>query len=362
MNNHKILIRIIIISLGIIFYSHLILVLYYTIWISKSIVIAYNICLYSLTFCYFFIILLEVPCIGNKIIYSINETCLSTFLSIYFILIISEITILGLNLYDFSNYWANCPFTINEPYSNYHYKRRCELYGINSNSRYRYQYICSYNSFKDFGYLYIVLYKKYKPYYFVEKNYQILCVQFKSVLLNNKIVDLFNKEYLKENKYYCGRIELPTKNIFVEDRNCNNNLKKNFFYLLYIICILQILYALSHYHFKLNELEKANNLNLRRSQNDIQNSNNNNEQSRSSTNISDNNNNININFKRLNTRNIIYINKKEITINQDINNISIDKSNQDINNISLDKSNQNINNINILNNEYIYKLRKENNT
>jgi len=274
---------------------------------------------------------------------------MSVFLGIFLIMIISEITILGVNLFYFSNYWANCPFSINEPNSNYHYKRRCELYGINTNSRYRYQYICSYNSFKDFSYEYILLYRNYKPYYYLVKEYKIVCVQFKSTI-NNTIVDLFNKEYLNENKYYCGRIEIPTKNIFVEDRNCNNNLKKKIFYLFYIISILQILYAISHYSFKINDLEKANDLNLRRSQNEIQNSNNNNEQqSHSSTNISDNNNNNNTNFKRLKTRNIIYINKKEITINQDINNISLDKSGQDINIINL-------------NNEYIYRIRKENNT
>ena len=359
MNKHKILFKILILSLGLIFYSHLILTLYYTIWISKTIITAYKACLYSLSACYFFVILLEFPYIGNKITYSINEPGMSVYSSFFLIMIISEIIILGENLYNFSNYWINCPFTINESFSNYHYKRRCELYGINYNSRYKYQYICSYNSFKDFKHVYLLYYINNKPYFIIEENVQILCVQFKSVISNNSIVDLFNKEYLNENKYYCGRIDLPAKNIFVEERNCNSKFKKNIFYLFYIICILQIVYAIFHYWFKINDLEKDNNLNLRRNQNDIPNSSNNNEQSRSSTNISDNNNN-NINFRRLNTRNIIYINKKEITINQDINNISIDKSNQDINNISIDKSNQE-NYINNLNNEYIYKIRNENN-
>ena len=85
----------------------------------------------------------------------------------------------------------------------------------------------------------------------IEK-YHILCVQIKSLISNNTIVDLFNKEYLNENKYYCGRTDLPTKNIFVEDRNCNNNLKKNIFYLFYIICILQIVYAIFYCSFKIN--------------------------------------------------------------------------------------------------------------
>ena len=55
------------------------------------------------------------------------------------------------NLKKFSIYWINCHFTINEPYINLHHKRICDLYNINNNSRYKYQYICSYNSFEDFG-------------------------------------------------------------------------------------------------------------------------------------------------------------------------------------------------------------------
>ena len=91
------------------------------------------------------------------------------YLIIFLITIALEIIILGVNLSKFSNYWINCPFTINEPFSNYHYKRRCELYNINDNSRYKYQYICSYNSYQDFRYEYILYYIYNKPYYIKEE-------------------------------------------------------------------------------------------------------------------------------------------------------------------------------------------------
>ena len=111
-----------------------------------------------------------------------------------------------------------------------------------------------YNSYQDFRYEYIVYYINYEPYFIkqekkIRKNiekYHILCVQIKSVILNNTIVDLFNKEYLNENKYYCGRTDLPIKNIFVEDRNCNNNLKKIFFiyFILFVFYKLSMLYII----------------------------------------------------------------------------------------------------------------------
>ena len=50
-------------------------------------------------------------------------------------------------------FWINCLFTITGDY-NLHNKRRCELYNINYNSRYLNQYICSYDPYEDFEYVY----------------------------------------------------------------------------------------------------------------------------------------------------------------------------------------------------------------
>ena len=351
MNKQKILFKLIILSIGLIFYSHLILTLFYTIWISKPIIISYYVCFYSLTICYFIIILLEIPYLGDKIYHLIQVPGIITYLVFFLIMILFEIIVLGVNLAKFSNYWINCPYTINEPYENLHQKRRCELYNLNNNSRYKYQYICSYDTYKDFKYEYKIYYINRNYYYIkeekkinekIEDNY-IRCVPFKSIILNNTIIDLFNKEYLNDNKYYCGRTNQPKKNNFVQDKECNNKLKKNIFYLFYIMCFLQIIYVVSYCSIKICDLEKDYNY-VRRNQNMISNIN---EKSLSSTNISDKNN--NINFKRLNTKNIIYINKKEITINKDIRSISLYKSYK-------------INNTNNLSNEKIYKIRKGNNS
>ena len=69
--------------------------------------------------------------------------CLFIFDDIYITLIIKY----------YFEYWKNCPFTITDDY-NLHYQRRCELYNINENSRYLYQYICSYDPSGDFQYKY----------------------------------------------------------------------------------------------------------------------------------------------------------------------------------------------------------------
>ena len=53
-----------------------------------------------------------------------------------------------------SNYLQECPFLFKSdliPHKILDYeKRRCELYNIYNNSRYKYQYICSYDVAKDF--------------------------------------------------------------------------------------------------------------------------------------------------------------------------------------------------------------------
>ena len=350
MKKEKIIFTLIILPIGLIFYSHLILLLYYTIWISRPILIVYKVCFYSLTACYFFIIIFEIPYIGDKITKLIYVPGLITFLTIFLVMIALEIIILGINLSKVSDYWINCPFTITDPYEKLHYKRRCELYNINRNSRYKYQYICSYDNQKDFKYEYICYYNLNSKLVCVKEekrikqkieNDYILCVGHKSEITNNEIVHLFNKEYSNEKKYYCGRTNQPKKNNYVEDNNCNNSFKKNIFYFFYIICILQIGYPIVYYFFQLNYVSNIDDRNGRGNQNNIQYSINNNK-SLSSTNISNNN---NINFKRLNTKNIIYINQREISINQDINNISLDKSYKE------NKSNN-------INKEEIYKIKK----
>ena len=350
--NKSMVIRLIIISIGLLLYSHLILSLYYIIWISKQILISYYVCFYSFSVCYFFIILLEMPVLGDKIYHCIKKPGFIIHISFFSIMILYEIILFSINLHKFSNYWINCPFTISEPYEKLHHKRRCELYGINNNSRYKFQYICSYDSYLDFAYDYhyyyvngisfiVKSYKKIKQ--IIETDY-VRCVQFTSVIINNPIVTEFNKEYLSENKYYCGRTNQPVKNNFVEDKECNNKTKKNLFYLFDSCCFLQIFYVIFFYSSKkiLEEDERRN----YNQNNDVQNIQNDNEKSRSSTNLS--NRNDNIYFRKLNTKNIIFVDKKEEIINQDIQIIYVGNKSPKINN-------------NISSGEEVNKIRKDNN-
>ena len=57
---------------------------------------------------------------------------------------------LSVNLGKFLKYWKYCPYLITDLDYNLHFERRCELYNINNNCRYLYQYICLYDSSQDF--------------------------------------------------------------------------------------------------------------------------------------------------------------------------------------------------------------------
>ena len=58
--------------------------------------------------------------------------------------------ILSINLGKFIKYWKYCSYLIADFDYNLHFERRCELYNINNNCRYLYQYICLYDSSQDF--------------------------------------------------------------------------------------------------------------------------------------------------------------------------------------------------------------------
>ena len=74
---------------------------------------------------------------------------------------------------------------------------------INTNSRYKYQYICSYDASNDFS-----LSKKIK-------NNTIICTRAKTSKNNN----------IESNKiYYCSRTNIPKNNTYINIKYCNNNI------------------------------------------------------------------------------------------------------------------------------------------
>ena len=137
--------RIIILFLGFICILNSILTLIYNIWTSKTIKILYNICFCFLFLCYIYILLLELVfkfCLRKIRRMMYKETNIIIFLLIFFVLSLCESFVLETNDEKYRKYLKNCPYTISDLELNLHLERRCDLYNINSNSRYSYQYIC----------------------------------------------------------------------------------------------------------------------------------------------------------------------------------------------------------------------------
>ena len=151
---------------------------------------------------------------------------------LFYIILFTEVIILSINLSNFTKYFANCPFTITD--KNYNYERRCDLYNINSNSRYSYQYICSYDSsiyFKENNKKKIN--EKIKPGY-------VICNELKTLISDNNVIDLFNEKY-KKKKYYCSRTDRPKKYSFAKDKDCKKAINV-FMKIFYILPYIQILF------------------------------------------------------------------------------------------------------------------------
>ena len=133
-------------------------------------------------------------------------------------------------------YISECPFKLQDINYELHLEKRCELYNINMNQSYPYQYICSFNPEKAIQ----------KSLFFfqiiaLKKNLNIMpmnCSEVKILKQNNKVIDNFVNEYYKEDIYYCDLKNLP--NIFPNaDFKCCNKYNINIF----------IIYILSTYFF-----------------------------------------------------------------------------------------------------------------
>jgi len=137
MNDRKI--RIFVLIAGFIYLSTEILTLIYFAWMTKAIKITYIIFFCFSIVCYIFSFLTFIK------IYDA-----SVFIGFLFLNYVIYLIILSVNLSKFLNYWKYCPYLITDFDYNLHFERRCESYNTNNNSRYLYQYICSYDSSKDF--------------------------------------------------------------------------------------------------------------------------------------------------------------------------------------------------------------------
>ena len=235
--------------LGFIFFLSNFFILYIYIWINNIIKLVIIICILFTIVYYIEIILIEINFIFEYIYKYYNKIrkIYTIFSFVYIFIYPLEIFTISFNLgiYE-TNFLKDCPYTINNLDYRLHLERRCELYNINNNSRYSYQYICSYDSSKDFAYkdfnknIPKILTKIIKPKY-------VICVPVKSLKSKNKIIKLFLDEYYDSENYYCSRTDKPKNSSYATMEDCNNKLKNNFIFIFFVMFILQGIYFQMYY-------------------------------------------------------------------------------------------------------------------
>ena len=237
------------------FLDTLFVFIFYIYYSTKAIRILFYIIFCLQCLIHIFYLFIELPLRNNsinnlRIKFSGKKTSVVVSLILFFLFIFEIILISFILGYNY-DYWINCPFTLTDNL-NEHYERRCELYKINTNSRYKYQFICSYDPTDDFKYeskdsvyqkrrtkrkVLKALTKK------IKKNY-LACVKVNNVIENNDIISLFTKEYENICKYYCSRTNVPEKYSHVNDKDCNNKTKNVFIIVLYCISYVKIFFFL----------------------------------------------------------------------------------------------------------------------
>ena len=268
-------------------------------------------------------------------------------LTIPMIFWILEIVLILVNSNRYLEYRRDCPYLLRDVNYNIHYKRRCELYSINLNSRYTYQYICSYDSSKDFN-------NKLKSKE-IQPN-KVICVKMQNVINNNYYIHFFVNEYKYETKYYCSRTNLPKKYSFATHKDCEN---KKYIYIIisYFLIYLKIVYFCQVPSIIKKLIVNDYNINVRNFNRFFAVIRNHMNNTINSTKASEKSNqNRNEEYVKQNTKNIVIENKKEIPINENIKdnikyntinlretNISFkSKSTEKIINNNFDRSNINI--------------------
>ena len=194
--------------LGIIFFIFNILTPFFIIWTHVSLQVLFYITFFPLCSIYIFILLIEISIYG-KYLKSLKykfakRICLFTL--IFFFLSFIFGIILFINLVRFEKFIKNCPFYLDKLDYALNFDRRCELYNTNYNSRYSYQYICSYDSSKEFINNKNKLIQEVKP-------DSVICTKFNE-LIDNTIINNFKDVYSKEDMYYCSRTNMPQENDF----------------------------------------------------------------------------------------------------------------------------------------------------
>ena len=218
----------------IIFSFLIIFISFFLIWASKLLKIIYYI-IFCISFLLFLIHIIISFCKRKleslKIFY--------IFVAFLLLIYISETIILWLNNINYNLFWNNCPYLIQDLDYNLNLKRRCELYSLNNNSRYSYQYLCTFNSEKDFNENIILLEKK-------QQN-KVVCGKPKYIYKNSNSIRLLNYYKNKTEFFFCNRTNIPKDDSFIAKEKCTDD-KDNkiiiFFILSVIICLIFFIYII----------------------------------------------------------------------------------------------------------------------
>ena len=229
-----------------IFYRLFVLIIYID-FVSSALQILFYIIFIFMTLFYLFMIIINIP-IRIGCIESINqnlkdnETKKTVLGIIVFAFGIFQLVVLSFFLGYVDYYQVNCPFILTDDFSE-HYKKRCQLYNKNMNSRYSNQYICTYDPTNDFKYKYV---RSGRSRYIKEKRIRekieddfLVCVDFSKEIEDNPIVTSFCNEYSNSKKYYCSRTNKPKKYSNVKDKNCKN--KSKFYIGIIVILVISLL-------------------------------------------------------------------------------------------------------------------------
>ena len=228
----------------------------YTIWSSKLLKSLFYTCFIPLILISIFFIIYIYSSFNLKPLFILNHLIFFKYaITLFkleekiFIILLSSLNFIYIyNKSNYRNYIQNCPFTFDSDLISFnesiYEKRRCELYNINMNSRYKYQYICSYNASENF--------EKDKTKDGFDK---IICIPKINDIDDNENIIKFNKIYKHKDKndsdlFYCSRIDKPEKDEYIKEKYCNIEIK--------IPTIIYYLFTFLHFFYSLHQFIFSN--------------------------------------------------------------------------------------------------------
>ena len=177
----------------------------------------------------FFMIVFEYICcifLGSEFnthflkIYQIQLEKVISYLLLIVIIPVDLNFCLGSYFYlEYIGYKILCPFTLDKLDYKLHFKRRCQLYNIDKENYYPFQYICSYNPEKN--QIFTIFSEKDAISHY--SNFK--CSKVETLIKNNKVINKFiNANYKEEDLYYCNLAFKPFIYPNINPKKCDSNI------------------------------------------------------------------------------------------------------------------------------------------